>query len=126
MYHKDLEIWKLSIKFVKEIYLVTENFPKSELYGLTSQLRRTAISIPSNLAEGNARFSDKETLRFIDITIGSIAEIDTQLTIAKEIGFLTHEQTIKLIENLSKINAMAIGLRKSLKNKQTDINEICE
>ena len=126
MYHKDLEIWKLSIKFVKEIYLVTENFPKSELYGLTSQLRRAAISIPSNLAEGNARFSDKETLRFIDITIGSIAEIDTQLTIAKEIGFLTHEQTIKLIENLSKINAMAIGLRKSLKNKQTDINEICE
>ena len=123
MYHKDLEIWKLSIQFVKEIYIATESFPKIEQYGLVSQIRRAAISIPSNLAEGSARYSDKETLRFIDIMIGSIAELDTQLTIAKEIGFLTIEQTTQFIDKLNKINAMAFGLRKTIKNNFESSNK---
>jgi len=116
MYHKNLEIWKLSIRFVKDIYKITNQFPKSEIYGLTNQIRRAAVSIPSNLAEGNARFSNKDTLRFFDIMIGSIAEVDTQLLITCKIGFINSEQLKILQADLNKINAMAIGLRKSIQN----------
>ena len=82
MFHKDLEAWKESIKLVKSVYKLTNDFPKQEDYGLTSQIRRAVTSIPSNIAEGNARATAKETIRFIDIALGSLAELDTQLTIA--------------------------------------------
>ncbi len=86
MYHRDLDVWKKSIELVKEIYAITANFPNSELYGLVNQIRRSAVSIPSSLAEGSARFSDNETLRFIDISLGSLAELETQSIIACELG----------------------------------------
>jgi len=77
VYYKDLEVWKEAIKLVKEIYLLTEKFPSEELYGLTAQIRRAAVSVPSNIAEGLSRFSDTEKSRFIDIALGSVAEVDT-------------------------------------------------
>ena len=114
MFHKNLEVWKKSIEFVKDIYLITKEFAQDEKFGLVSQMRRAAVSIPSNIAEGNARMSSKDTSRFIDIAIGSIAELDTQIIISKELGFINEENL--LLEKLQKINAMAIGLRKSLTN----------
>ena len=115
MYHKDLEVWKKSIELVKEIYTVTANFPNSEFYGLTSQMRRSAVSIPSNLAEGSAKFSDNDTLRFIDISLGSLAELETQVIIAKELNFINDNSQV--LEQIKQINAMFIGLRKHLKAK---------
>lgn len=115
MYHKDLEAWKKSIDLVKDVYKITSSFPNSELYGLVSQMRRSAISIPSNLAEGSAKFSDNETLRFIDISLGSLAELETQVIIAKELNFI--EDNIELLEKIKQLNALYIGLRKHLKAK---------
>ena len=75
--YKDLNIWKRSIKVVEDIYKITKNFPKEEIYGLTGQLRRSAVSIPSNIAEGFARFSNKEYRQFLFISLGSCAELST-------------------------------------------------
>ena len=82
MHHKDMEVWKQAMELVYQVYKIVETFPKEELYGLTSQIKRCVISIPSNIAEGCGRFSNKETSRFITISLGSLAELDTQLLIA--------------------------------------------
>ena len=114
LHHKDLEAWKKSIELVTEIYKLTQNFPEEERFGLSSQIRRAAISIPSNIAEGCARSTDKDTLRFLDIALGSCAELETQLIIAESLGFIL----LKDIE--SKINhviALISGLKKYLKEK---------
>lgn len=118
MYHKDLEAWKKSIELVKDVYNMTAKFPNSELYGLVSQMRRSAVSIPSNLAEGAARFSDNETIRFIDISIGSLAELETQVIIAKELDYI--KDNTKIIEKIKQLNAMYIGLRKHLKSNTNE------
>ncbi len=110
MYYKDLEAWKESIKLVKDIYTLTNKFPKDELFGLISQLRRAAVSIPSNIAEGSMRSSDKDSLRFIEISLGSIAEIETQIIISKELGFVDNIE--KELTTLKKINALVFGLKK--------------
>ncbi len=112
MHHKDLEAWKKSIDLVKDIYSITKDFPSSEQFGLVSQMRRAAVSIPSNLAEGSARFSDKDSTRFIDISLGSLAELETQIIIAKELNFIKENQT--LLEKIKKVNALLIGLKKYL------------
>lgn len=115
MYHKDLEAWKESINFVTKVYNVTNKFPKSEMFGLTNQIRRSVVSIPSNIAEGCARYSDKETARFLDIALGSVAELETQLIISKNLGYLS---TIdELFNELKRINALTLGLKKHLNNK---------
>ena len=84
--YQDLDVWKLSIDFVKQTYQLTQKFPKTEIYGLTNQIRRAAISIPSNIAEGQGRNSAKEFRQFLAIALGSIAEVETQLIIAREIA----------------------------------------
>jgi four helix bundle protein len=84
--YQDLEVWKSSIGFVKEIYQATAKFPPSEVYGLISQIRRAAVSIPSNIAEGQGRNSFKEFRQFLSISLGSLAEAETQLIIANEIN----------------------------------------
>lgn len=81
MTHKNLEAWKESINLVVDIYKITQQFPKDELYGLTNQIRRSAVSIPSNIAEGCARQTPKETAQFLHISLGSVAELETQLII---------------------------------------------
>ncbi|MBF0385823.1 MAG: four helix bundle protein [Candidatus Omnitrophica bacterium] len=86
--YKELKIWQGGIEIVKEIYILTNKFPEYELYNLTSQIRKSAISIPSNIAEGFKRYHNKEYKQFLFISLGSIAELETQLIIAKDIGYL--------------------------------------
>ena len=117
MDHKDLDVWKKSIELVTEIYSITANFPNEEKYGIVSQIRRAAISVPSNIAEGCARFSDKENLRFLDIARGSLAELETQLIISKNLGFIDSDN---LIKKISPIAQMLSGLKRHLKQKEID------
>jgi four helix bundle protein len=110
--HKDLDVWKKSIGFVTDIYKETEKFPKSELYGLTSQVRRAAISIPSNIAEGATRKSKTEFKQFLYIALSSASEVETQLIIAKNLQFLKENEG--LLNDLSCISKMIQGLIKSI------------
>jgi len=112
--HKDLEVWKESILLVKEIYKISYSFPKDEIYGLTLQIRRSAISIPSNIAEGAARNSKKEFIQFLYIALGSVSELETQLIIAKELNYLENSS---IFDNLERIKYQLLGLIKYLKNK---------
>jgi four helix bundle protein len=113
--YQDLEVWKSSIGFVKEIYQATAKFPPSEVYGLISQIRRAAVSIPSNIAEGQGRNSFKEFRQFLSISLGSLAEAETQLIIAKEIDYLTNEELNNLLLKIDHIRKMAKALLNSLK-----------
>jgi four helix bundle protein len=112
--YKDLEVWKLSIELVKEIYRITEKFPPSEIYGLTNQMRRAAVSIPSNIAEGQERNSAKEFRQFLAIALGSVAEIETQLIIAKEIHYLTEAEVEPFVAIIDRLRKMTRGLIKSI------------
>jgi four helix bundle protein len=113
--HKDLEVWKQAIELAKAVYELTAAFPASEIYGLVSQMRRSAISIPSNIAEGAARNSDKEFTQFLYVTLGSIAELDTQYILSKEIQFT--EGSAKVERIMDSVGKMTVGLIKHLKNK---------
>jgi len=86
--HRRMEVWQQAMLLVESIYAATASFPKEEMFGLVSQMRRAAISIPSNIAEGAARSGDKEYLHFLSIARGSLSELDTQLEIARRLGFL--------------------------------------
>lgn len=99
-YFRKLEIWKDGIELSKIIYELTRNFPKEEIYGLTSQMRRAAISIPSNIAEGAGRDTDKDFAHFLTIAKGSSFELDSQLILAKELGYITEEQLIPILDKL--------------------------
>ena len=115
--HKDLNVWKESISLVTLIYEKTKLFPKDELFSLTSQIRRSAISIPSNISEGAARESNKEFLRFLFIAQGSVAELDTQLIIANNLKYLGKEDYLQIYEKLAEIRKMLAGLIKFRKSK---------
>jgi len=115
--HRDLVVWQRSIEFVTKIYETTNNFPKEELFGLTSQLRRAAISIPSNIAEGFARKHNKELIQFLYVSLGSSVEIETQLLIAKNINYINDEIYISLTNHLSEISKMIIGLIRKIEGK---------
>lgn len=115
--HRELDVWKKSIDFVTKLYKETVDFPKQEVYGITNQIRRAAISIPSNIAEGAARDSNKEYIRFLYIALGSIAEIETQLIIANNLHYFDDEAFKDLEEDRDEIARMLYGLiryRKSL------------
>jgi four helix bundle protein len=86
--HKDLEVWKNSIKLVADVYDITRNFPKEELFGLTAQIRRAAVSVPSNISEGAARNQKKEFIRFLQISMGSLAEVETQINISSVLHYI--------------------------------------
>ena len=117
MNHKDLEVWKKSIELVTEIYSITRSFPKEEQYNIVTQIRRAAVSVPSNIAEGAARYSAKENLRFLDISSGSLAELETQLIISERLGYVKSDDLLIKIEYIGKL---LTGLKKHLKTK---INE---
>ena len=114
--HKDLEVWKNSINLVKEIYELTKEFPKEELYGLSNQIRRAAISIPSNIAEGAARNYNKEYIQFLYISLGSLSELETQLIISFELSYLPKDSLDNIINKLNLIRSQLYGLIKYLKN----------
>ena len=113
MDHKDLEVWKLSIDTVTEIYRITDSFPKTEAYGLTQQMRRAAVSISSNIAEGAARGSDKEFIHFLKIASGSLAEVETQIIIAKRLRYIGNDAPI--LDKIKTIRKMLSGLINHLK-----------
>jgi len=117
MDHKNLDVWKVSIDFALELYEITKKFPKEEIYSLTSQIRRSGISIASNIAEGAARNSDKEFIQFLYIALGSLSEVETQLIIAERLGYISEKKTI--LNKLSSIKQMLLGLIRHLKHKKT-------
>jgi len=98
-----LEVWNLSVSFVKEIYKVTENYPEKEKFGLISQLRRASVSVPSNLAEGSSRMTNKNKAHFTQIAFGSLMELLCQLIISKELGYLDEKKLSELREKIEEI-----------------------
>ena len=100
--YRDLEVWKNGVKLAKDIYRLTETFPNHELYALTSQLRRASVSVSSNIAEGFVRNSTKDFVRFLYISLGSLAEIETQLEIAKQLNYTENSKT-EALENFIEI-----------------------
>jgi len=113
--HKDLDVWKESLELVTQIYELTKRFPKDEIYGLTSQIRRSAVSIPANIAEGAARNSKKEFIQFLHIGLGSLAELETELIIAKNLNYL-NDNDDNIFIKLDIIGKMLTGLIKSLQS----------
>ena len=105
-----MRIWQKGIEVVKDIYTLTKKFPKEELYGLTSQMRRSAISIPSNIAEGFRRYHNKEYKQFLYITLGSCAELETQIIIANELNYINQTNKTELIEKIKYICRMTVKL----------------
>jgi len=117
--HKDLDVWKMSIDMVTQIYQITRNFPKEEIYGLTNQMRRAAVSVPSNIAEGAGRNSDKEFLQFLNFSTGSLSEIETQLIIAYNLKYINDEQKYNLDIMINSIFKMLSGLIQSIKKRNS-------
>lgn len=111
--HKKLDVWKLAVKLTAKIYNLTKKLPKHELYGLTSQLRRAAVSIPSNIAEGAARKSSKERSRFYEISRSSLAEIDTQIEIARKLSYITNKDLENIEDEFEHTFAMLSNLIKN-------------
>ena len=108
--HHELRAWQEAMTLVREVYQATGSFPASEQYGLTSQLRRAAVSVPSNIAEGAARESTKEFAQFLIMARGSLSELETQLLIAKELGYLPEDTAGSLLERVDSIFALIGGL----------------
>jgi len=119
--YKELIVWQKSIQLVKEIFILTDKFPKSEMYGLISQIRRATISIPSNIAEGYGRKSIKEYAQFYSIAYGSALETETQIIIAKELNFAKSEDFAKidllLEEVLRMLNTMTSRMKLNIRTK---------
>ncbi|GFE57767.1 four helix bundle protein [Geobacter sp. AOG1] len=115
--HKELDVWKKGIDLVVESYRHSGMFPKDELFGLTSQMRRAAVSIPSNIAEGAARNTSKEFVQFLHVALGSAAELETQFIIAKKLGYL--EEIDGVLIRLAAVQQMLNGLIRHYRNKGT-------
>jgi four helix bundle protein len=111
---QDLRIWQKGIEVVKDTYILTKKFPKEELYALTSQMRRSAVSIPSNIAEGFRRYHNKEYKQFLYIALGSCAELETQIIIAKELNYIDDNYKTEVIEKIKYICKMMIKLIQKL------------
>jgi four helix bundle protein len=112
--HKNLKVWQKSIDLVDLIYDLTANFPKDEVYGLSSQIKRSAISVPSNISEGNARSGKKEFSQILNIAIGSLAELETQCLIAHRRKFVDDKNYAIVCSMIDEIFKMLIGLKNSL------------
>lgn len=113
--HKDLKVWQESMDLVTEIYRISDFFPENEKYGLISQIRRCAISIPSNIAEGCARKGNRELLQYLYISLGSLAELETQYEIAQNLNYINESEEIR--NKIIFIRIMLSNLIKSIKNK---------
>lgn len=109
--HRDLLAWQKAMTLVKDIYRATSAFPKEEMYGLTSQLRRSSVSVPSNLAEGHGRMSRKEFRTFIGHARGSLLEVETQLEIARDLGYLADPLASQLLKQANEVGRILNGLR---------------
>jgi four helix bundle protein len=119
--HKDLNVWQNSIDFVTKIYNISKDFPKEEMFGLQSQIRRAAISIPSNISEGASRNSKKEFIQFLYIALGSASEMETQIIIANKIGYIIDVDP--LLKEVDSIKKMLNGLISFLKKPKVVISK---
>ena len=115
---RDLEVWQLGMELVVQLYCATEKFPAAERYGLTSQIRRAGVSIPSNIAEGHARKSDGAYLNHVRIALGSQAELGTELELASRLGFLSPDHSAALLADVDRVRQMLHGLKRSLDRKR--------
>ena len=122
--YKDLQVWQKAIQLVTDVYTLTKSFPKEDMYGLTSQMRRSAISIPSNIAEGQSKRSTKDYIRFLNIAYGSCAELETQLCISQNLNYAASEQILALSDKGSEISRMINGLINSLENSLTEARSL--
>ena len=113
--HMDLDVWKKSMDFVENIYKISSTFPKEEMYGLTSQIRRAAVSVPSNIAEGASRQGSKEFVQFLYISLGSLSEVETQIMLAKRLNFVNNIDII--LKEITIIKKMLNGLISNVKSK---------
>jgi four helix bundle protein len=113
--HKRLDVWNKAIDLTVDIYKLSETFPRTELYGLTSQMRRASISVPSNLAEGAGRQTKKEFVNFLHMAQGSLSELDTQLVISSRLEYISMENYQEIENKIETITKMLTGLIKSLK-----------
>lgn len=121
--HRDLSVWQLGMDIVEQIYALTQTFPSEEKFGLTSQLRRAAASVPANVAEGNARDSTKEYLRFLSIAVGSLAEIETFLELSVRLQMGERERIESILELIGEERRMLRGLQRSLRKLLQSKNE---
>ena len=115
MDHKDLDVWKTAMDLVKKIYVISSKLPDEERYGLRSQMRRAAVSIPSNIAEGAGRKGDQELIQFISIALGSLAELETQYMIAVRLKFI--KENDEIVNLISKQKQLLVGFRNYIKRK---------
>ena len=121
-YYRKLKVYHQSKEIVVDIYNLIKHFPPQESYGLTNQIQRAAVSIPSNIAEGMGRFSIKERLHFIEISYGSLMEVMCQLEIAETLNYITNEDLAIEEKKITEVAKMLIGLRRNLEDKMTTRN----
>ncbi|GAB4058923.1 four helix bundle protein [Uliginosibacterium sediminicola] len=115
--YRDLKVWQLGIELVESVYLLTASFPESERFGLIAQLRRSMVSVPSNIAEGHARGSTRDFLRFISIALGSLAEAETQLIISNRLNYLNGDEVQRFLGQMDELGRMLRGLQSTLANR---------
>jgi len=118
MNHKDLDVWKSAMFLAEVIYVETGDFPNHEQFGLTSQLRRAAVSVPANIAEGSARKGNKELIHFLYISLGSLAELETLIILSNKVGYFKGEKNDKLLALVVQCSRLTNGLIKYLKDKK--------
>ena len=118
--YKDLKVWQQGVELTKRIYRLTQTLPKEELYGLTSQMRRAAVSVPSNIAEGHVRQSLKEYIRHLSIATASLAELETQLLLCCDLDYATEEEVYLILEQITSIQRVINATRATLKRKLAD------
>jgi four helix bundle protein len=117
--YRELIVWQKAMDLVEATYRTTGNFPKEELYGLTSQMRRAAVSIPSNIAEGQARNTTRDFLHFLAVAYGSLKEIETQVLIAERLGYISDHQSITLVQRTTEVARLISGLANSLRKRNS-------
>lgn len=113
--YRDLRVWQYSVRLVLDVYRIPQAFPKQETYGLSSQMRRTAVSIPSNIAEGKGRMTGRDRAHFFSQVRGSLLELETQAFIAQELGFLSRPETIAMMRSSARIGSMLNALIQSIR-----------
>ena len=122
--YQDLKAWQRSMDLAAEVYSATASFPKAEIYGLTSQLRRAVVSVPSNIAEGKGRSTDKELLVFLGHARGSLLELETQLILANRLGYLVGENAEKLLRMVTEVGRLLNGFMSSLRTPTVPAIEV--
>ena len=125
-FYRKLKLYQHAMVLLEDVYQLTKKFPSTELHGLTNQIQRAAVSIPSNIAEGMGRFSIKDRIRFIDISNGSLMEVMCQLEIAHRLGYISDEELQIQETKIATIAKMVLGLRKNLEDKVKNNMVMCE